>query len=170
VLCLGVVQHTPDPEATIERLYAQVRPGGWLVLDHYAPSLSHYTKITALLLRPVLKRLPPRHGTVAAELLSKAFIPMHRAVRHQKLLQMALSRLSPLLTYYHVHPELNDRLQREWAILDTHDSLTDYYKHFRTGGQILSTLSRLGAREIWVAKGGNGIEARCRKPCERMTV
>jgi len=28
VLCLGVVQHTPDPERTIEQLYANVRPGG----------------------------------------------------------------------------------------------------------------------------------------------
>jgi 2-polyprenyl-3-methyl-5-hydroxy-6-metoxy-1,4-benzoquinol methylase len=163
VLCLGVIQHTPDPEATIEALFAQVKPGGWLVIDHYAPSVAHYTKITALLLRPMLKRLSPRRGAAATEVLTKAFFPLHRRVRRSQTLQMLLSRISPLLTYHHRYPELDDRLQYEWALLDTHDSLTDYYKHLRTEKQIADTLSRLGAREIWVARGGNGVEARCRK-------
>ena len=77
---------------------------------------------------------------------------------------MALGRISPLLTYYQAHPELDDRLQYEWALLDTHDSLTDYYKHLRTAGQIERALSDLGATAVWVAKGGNGVEARCSKP------
>ena len=41
-------------------------------------------------------------------------------------MQIALSRISPLLTYYHAYPELNDQLQYEWALLDTHDHLTDF--------------------------------------------
>ncbi len=39
VICLGVIQHTPNPEATIAKLYAQVKPGGALVFDHYTLSL-----------------------------------------------------------------------------------------------------------------------------------
>jgi hypothetical protein len=77
---------------------------------------------------------------------------------------MLLSRFSPLLTYYHAFPELSDQLQYEWAELDTHDSLTDYYKHLRTVRSIRSTLTSLNAQSIWVAPGGNGIEARCQKP------
>lgn len=164
VICLGVIQHTPDPEATMAKLYAQVKPGGWLIIDHYAPSLARYTKITALLLRPLLKRLSPAKGMAATEMLTNAFFPIHRAVKNMKRMRIVLSRLSPLLTYHHVYPELNDQLQYEWALLDTHDSLTDYYKHFRTGHQIRRALSRLGADEISVARAGNGIEARCRKP------
>jgi 2-polyprenyl-3-methyl-5-hydroxy-6-metoxy-1,4-benzoquinol methylase len=164
VVCLGVLQHTPDPEAAIARLYAQAKPGGWLVIDHYAPSLSQYTKITANLIRPLLKRLPPRQGTAVTEALTRLFFPLHRAAKHSKMMQMAVSRLSPLLTYYHAYPQLDDRLQYEWALLDTHDSLTDYYKHFRTPGQIRRTLSGLGAQDVRVGKGGNGVEARCRKP------
>jgi len=34
VVCLGVIQHTPDPERTIASLYSRVKPGGWLVIDH----------------------------------------------------------------------------------------------------------------------------------------
>lgn len=164
VICLGVIQHTPNPEATMAKLYAEVKPGGWLVIDHYSPSLSHYSKVTALLIRPVLKRLSPGWGMAATELLTKVFFPLHRAVKKSRLLQIMVSRISPLLTYYHTYPQLNDRLQYEWALLDTHDSLTDFYKRFRSGPQVVRALAQLGAQEIWVARGGNGIEARCRKP------
>jgi len=164
VICLGVIQHTPSPEAAIEALYAQAKPGGWLVVDHYTASLAYYTKVTALLLRPWLKRLSPQRGMAVTDMLSRAFFPLHRAVKRSRLLQMALSRVSPLLTYFHAHPELDDRFQFEWARLDTHDCLTDYYKHFRTATEITRILRSLGATEIWVSEGGNGIEARCRKP------
>lgn len=164
VLCLGVIQHTPDPEKTIAALYAQTKPGGWLVIDHYTPSISHYTKVTALILRPILKRLSPRSGMVASEVLTKAFFPLHRLVRKRRWMQILLSRVSPLLTYYQAYPQLEDRLQYEWALLDTHDHLTDYYKHFRTVSQIKRSLAAMGAEDIWVARGGNGVEARCRKP------
>lgn len=164
VICLGVVQHTRSPEETIDSLYRQVRPGGWLVIDHYTHSLSIYTKVTAGLLRPVLKRLPPAHGMNATKALTRWFFPLHRAVRKHKALQMMLSRVSPLLTYFHALPALRDVHQYEWAELDTHDSLTDYYKRLRSRRSIRSTLQSLPAERIWVEKGGNGVEARCRKP------
>jgi 2-polyprenyl-3-methyl-5-hydroxy-6-metoxy-1,4-benzoquinol methylase len=164
VVCLGVIQHTPDPERTIEALYNQTRPGGWLVIDHYTPSLSYYTKITPLILRPIFKRLSPRAGMAATERLTRIFFPLHRAVRKRRWMQVILSRVSPLLTYFQAYPQLSDQHQYEWALLDTHDHLTDYYKHFRTVPQIQRVLQELGAEQIWVARGGNGVEARCRKP------
>lgn len=164
VMCLGVVQHTRDPEQTIADLYAQVKPGGWLVIDHYNHALSTYTKFTAMLLRPVLKRLPPARGMAATKALTRWFFPLHRAVRRHKPLQMMLSRVSPILAYFHALPALSDEHQYEWAELDTHDSLTDWYKRLRSRSSIRRTLTALGARELWVERGGNGIEARGRRP------
>jgi 2-polyprenyl-3-methyl-5-hydroxy-6-metoxy-1,4-benzoquinol methylase len=161
VLCLGVVQHTPDPEETIRKLFAQVRPGGWLVLDHYTHSLSHFTK-TAPLFRFVLRRMEPRRGLQWSERLVNLFFPLHRAARSSRLAQALVSRFSPVLTYFHSLP-LNDDLQRQWALLDTHDSLTDWYNHFRTKSQIRRSLDSLGADQIWCEYGGNGVEARCRR-------
>lgn len=77
---------------------------------------------------------------------------------------MMLSRVSPIVTYFHALPELSDESQYEWAELDTHDSLTDWYKRLRSRRAIRRTLESLGAQELWVERGGNGIEARCRKP------
>ena len=163
-MCLGVIQHTKIPERTIENLYRQVKPGGWLVIDHYTHTLSRYTKIGALLLRPVLKRLSPHAGIATTERITNLFFPLHRAVRYSRLMQVLLSRISPLATYFHTIPKLDDRLQYEWARLDTHDGLTDYYKRLRTGPQLQRALSRVGAADIHVAKGGKEIEVRCRRP------
>ena len=164
VLCLGVVQHTKDPEKTISDLYAQVRPSGWLVIDHYAHSLSAYTRIGDFLCRPLLKRLSPGRGLAATRALTRWLFPIHRALRNTRPLQVVWSRVSPLLTYFHALPELSDELQYEWAELDTHDSLTDWYKRLRSPRSIRSTLEALRGQNIWVARGGNGIEARCQKP------
>jgi SAM-dependent methyltransferase len=162
VFCLGVIQHTVKPEEAIERLYTHVKPGGSLVMDHYTYTLSKFTK-TALLFRMALRRLSPERGLKVTERLVDVFFPLHRKAQKHRVMQILLSRVSPVLSYYNVLP-LRDDLQREWSLLDTHDSLTDWHKHFRTRGQIRRTLERLGAVEIWCEYGGNGVEARCRRP------
>jgi 2-polyprenyl-3-methyl-5-hydroxy-6-metoxy-1,4-benzoquinol methylase len=163
VMCLGVIQHTPNPEKTIAALYRNIKPGGSLVIDHYTHALSYYTKTTALI-RAVLKRLRPGRGLKITEKIVKYAYPLHRMVRKNYALQAMLSRISPAHSYFHAYPELNDKIQYEWMLLDTHDSLTDYYKHFRTKGQIANFLRKLGASAIWAEYGGNGVEARCVKP------
>lgn len=163
VVCLGVIQHTPCPEETIAALYDQVKPGGALVLDHYTFSIRRLTKIGQLL-RPLFKRMPSEKRLKYIRRLVDIFFPLHRAVSRVWLFQIILSRVSPIVTYYHAYPELNDRLQYEWSLLDTHDTLTDWYKHLRSYKQIELILKNLGAVDIKVARGGNGIEARCRRP------
>lgn len=163
VFCLGVIQHTPDPEETIACLYEQVKPGGTLVIDNYTHSLSWYTK-TAPLFRRYLRHLSPQEGLRRTEQMVNVLLPLHKAVRHFRLGQMLLSRISPVLCYYHAYPNLSDELQREWALLDTHDSLTAWYSHARTRRQVRRTLEQLDMQEIWCHYGGNGVEARGKRP------
>lgn len=163
VFCLGVIQHTPSPERTIAALYEQVAPGGHLVIDHYTHSFSWYTKSTPLL-RPLFKRLSPQRGMQWTEKLVDVLLPLHRLVRGFFPAQAILSRISPVRCYYRMYPQLEDRLQREWALVDTHDSLTDWYKHFRTVEQIRRTLIELGAEVVFCQRGGNGVEAVARRP------
>jgi 2-polyprenyl-3-methyl-5-hydroxy-6-metoxy-1,4-benzoquinol methylase len=164
VFCLGVVQHTPSPEETLTALYEQLRPGGVLVFDHYTHTVSTYTKITAPVLRQILKRVSPPRGLACTEGLVAAFLPLHRRVRGSLVGQALLSRVSPIRTYYHVYPELSEDLQVEWARLDTHDALTSWYRHKRTCRQIAALFARLGGVEIDCHRGGIGLEARVRKP------
>ena len=78
-------------------------------------------------------------------------------------MSVLLNRVSPVVSYFDAFPQLNDQQQEEWALLDTHDSLTDWFKNFRSKNSIYSTLDKLGAIDIWCEYGGNGVEARCKK-------
>jgi SAM-dependent methyltransferase len=163
VLCLGVIQHTPVPENTIAKLYQQVRRGGWLVIDHYTHEPGRWTSVKPVY-RAVMKRLRPETALRCTEELVNIFLPLHRRLRTSRLGWLLLCRISPITTFYRSVPSLPERLQREWALLDTHDSLTDYYKHLRATEDIARALRALGASEIVCEYAGNGVEARCQHP------
>jgi len=168
VLCLGVIQHTPDPEATIHALAAKVKPGGRLVIDHYATPHGAARIAARLmpraLLRQALIRMPPAAATRAASAITAALLPLHRLLWRPGAAARAARRMfraaSPVLDHYDRHPELGRSRLAEWARLDTHDALTDRYKHFRDAGQIRAALESAGLSAIDVAEAGNGIEAR----------
>ena len=164
VICLGVIQHTPNPEKTIKKLYEQVEPGGDLIIDHYTFNLSRLTKITNMILRPIIKRLTGKTRMNTIKFLVNIFFPLHRLIRKLPILQKIFSRISPIITYYHVYPELSDNLQKEWSMLDTHDGLTDWYKHLRSKKKIKKLLENNKSESINVWMGGNGVEARCKRP------
>jgi len=57
VLCLGVLQHTPDFDASVKALISKSKPGGEIVVDFY-PINGWWTKIHAkYIFRPLTKRL-----------------------------------------------------------------------------------------------------------------
>ena len=163
VLCLGVIQHTPCPEATISKLASHVKPGGMLVIDHYAP---HYKEnFTRRWLRRALIRMPSRLAFYAVRGLSRLFIPLHRVLRPPHRirgvgrLRNALLRFSPMIDYYEYLRELPTATIGIWMELDTHDALTDVYKHLRSVEQIQQSLQDCGLVDVCVWIGGNGVEA-----------
>ena len=94
------------------------------------------------------------------------WFPIHWRYRDSLLCQRILRRLSPVHFYYPELGLLDRSMYYEWALLDTHDATTDVYKHFRSVDQIRLVLENLGANNIQVTVGGNGIEASCAKPAE----
>jgi SAM-dependent methyltransferase len=163
VFCLGVLQYTADPERALASIYEQVKPGGTLVIDCYTPNVSWYTK-SAPLFRLCLRRLPPGRGIRWTERLVCTLLPLHKSVRRFRPAQMILSRLSPVACYYYSFPNLNDEQQREWALLDTHNQLTGWFRHSRTRSQFTRLLRQLGLENICCEYGGNGVEARGTRP------
>jgi len=168
VVCLGVLQHTPDTEASIAKLWEMVRPGGRLVIDHYRwnlwlrlpPPLGNAEKFY----RRIMLALPPRRRWSAVKKLVDFWFPIHWRFRKSKWAQRALARISGVRFYHGVFPLDSRERHYEWSLLDTHDGTTDRFKRFRTVGSIRNTLESLGADNIQVWKGGNGIEASCTKP------
>ncbi len=163
VVCLGVIQHTPDPDKTIEHLYQLVKKGGMLVIDHYTFNASYWLRL-ATFYRKKFRKLSSEQTLPATKKLVEKYLPLHKKAKGKKLFSMILNRISPVISYYDFLPQLNDQQQKEWAMLDTHDSLTDWHKNFRNKKEITTTLQKLGATDIWCEYGGNGVEANCKKP------
>jgi len=171
VLCLGVIQHTPSPEQSIQALARCVKPGGLLVIDHYAPhdtknELSHRTPVRNLV-RGIAIRMPSSVAFRFVRGLCRVLIPLHRFLkppnrfRGQARLRGWLRRWSPVMDYYETLPQVRD--VEVWMTLDTHDALTDRYKHHRTVEEIRGALTSAGLTVDAVYYAGNGVEARARR-------
>lgn len=166
VVCLGVLQHTPSTEKAISKLWEQVKPGGFLIIDHYTFTLSWYTK-TAFLIRPILKRMSPERGLYWTEFMVRKLFPLHRALSKAPVpirwLRPVLSRVSPVQTYFHYYPQLSEEDQYGWSLLDTHDSLTDWYHRWRYVPGMKRYLKELGASQVGAWYAGNGVELRAQR-------
>jgi SAM-dependent methyltransferase len=169
VLCLGVIQHTPDPDQTIAALCSYVRPGGLLAIDHYRYSAEDMTR-TRQAVRNVLIRTSPRVSLAAIRATMAVLWPIHRLLwttrklPYGSVLRQKWLKVSPVLDYHDAYIQLGRKLLYAWASLDTHDALTDRYKFKRTVEEIKECLKRCGMEAIEAYYGGNGVEARARKP------
>ncbi|MCF8077799.1 MAG: class I SAM-dependent methyltransferase [Desulfobacterales bacterium] len=174
VVCIGVIQHTPDPKEALNALCAQLKPGGLLLIDHYPPNYQ-MTFSRRLLRSFLLKHNHNEYSLEFCKILINFLWPLHRlswqlfrksALKNFPLLPKIHSmflRISPVVDYQDAYPELGPQMLKTWALLDTHDTLTDVYKHLRSSEQIKNDLLHLGMKQIEVHFEGNGIEARARK-------
>lgn len=168
VVCIGVIQHTPDPEDTIRVLASHVKPGGLLLIDHYAHDYP-FTPLRRKLRAYLLKQSGPKAMRVV-NLVVSVLWPVHRMLyRYRRNPWVAAMRQrfvhwSPVVDYHDAYAPLGERRLYEWALLDTHDTLTDRFKHLRTREQLVAHLDSLGLVEVGASYAGNGVEARARKP------
>jgi SAM-dependent methyltransferase len=169
VICLGVIQHTPCPEITIASLAKHLKPGGLLVIDHYSDSSRLGPIGQYLTLRYPLRSVFKRLSRVRPELVLKVTTgitaicdPIRRRTCRLGMLDSIASRVFPSACNYLEYSGLPSSVIRMWNELDTHDMLTDWYKHYRSSKEIHQCLIDLGFRDIVCRLDGNGVEARAR--------
>ncbi len=161
-VCIGVVQHTPSSRQTLAALARQIKPGGMLIFDHYPPDYA-VTPSRALLRRFML-RLPRNWTIPMCSMLVSTLWPVHRILWWMKKHLSSerpyhfLAQWSPVVDYQEAYPQLGKML-REWAILDTHDTLTDVYKTLLGVDELRTMLEEIGMRGIALWRGGNGVES-----------
>ena len=174
VVALGVLQHTPAPRDAVRVLASVLRPGGLLAVDHYArpPGSGPAWRVASVLhpralLRHVMLALPPRLAQAAAAGITRALLPLHRPLWRRgpvaDRLRRVFRRISPVVDHYDRLPELSPEQLAEWSALDTHDALTDRYKHVHTADEVRAFLADAGLVELEVGYAGNGVEARGRR-------
>ena len=111
----------------------------------------------------MLKRLSRIRPVLALKIcaLVTAFCdPIRKRTCRIRWLDRVVSRLLPSACYYADYPQVDPGIVYEWNELDTHDKMTDWYKHFRSAEDIRRCLEDLGFEDISSTYGGNGVEAR----------
>ncbi len=139
--------------------------------------MDHYTHGYAMtfsrrFLRAWLLHMSPRFSIVFCGQLAAALWPIHRALwklrsrSSARIARRYFLRLSPVadyLDYKQIYPQLNEKTIRTWAMLGTHDTLTDFYKHLRSAREISKHLRTCGMTRIETSYAGNGVEVRARR-------
>lgn len=173
VVCLGVIQHTSNPEQTIGNLASHVKPGGYLVIDHYTRDRGSFARNVlryldyldmAYPVREILRRMQPDRAVRLTKLLTALLDPIRRQTSKNIMLDRIVRRFLPTACYYTKFPDLDPRIVYEMNELDSCDWLTDYYKFFRSPAQIRATLESLGMEVKSCELAGNGVEASARVP------
>ena len=174
VACIGVIQHTPNPEETIAALCRQVKPGGMLAIDHYTYGYDPTWSRAAI--RSVMLKFPKKLSLWVCKVMANLLWPIHsllwtaRKFPPMTIVRSIFLKLSPLVDYHDAYPQLGPERLKIWAALDTHDTLTDYYKHLRSADEIRVCLQECGMERIDAYYAGNGVEARAYKPVEAVDI
>ena len=143
VLCLGVLQHTPDFEASVRALVAKAKPGGEIVVDFY-PIKGWWTKIHAkYLLRPITRRMDHERLLRLIERNAGWLIGASRLLDRIGL--HALTRFLPICDIKGTMPKgLSDSALREWAVLDTFDMFSPEHDHPQRVEAVAAMMRRAG--------------------------
>jgi SAM-dependent methyltransferase len=125
LLCLGVIQHTPDVERAFKAMFRYLRPGGRFCIDVYA-AVAAYPHLRQLL-RPATKRIPPHKLYAVVESVTPQLLPLSNRLGSVPRVGGLLTRLVPVAN--HRHLGLTDSAtMRVWSILDTFDWLSPQFE------------------------------------------
>ena len=161
VICLGVLQHTPDPEKAFFSLARYVKPGGDIAIDIYALRLTSLIS-WKYLLRPITKRISKEHLFRWVERVVNVLLPT--AIVLRRIGGAWGARLLPIVEYSHL--DLTLEVNREWATLDTFDMYSPVHDHPRSIRDVQRWFDAAGFEDVVVEYGPNGVIARGRRPLQ----
>ncbi len=150
VFCIGVVQHTPDPEASIRAIARMVKPGGQIGLWIYERDWKAYLGTVGFkyLLRPWTRRLN-RDGHLAfTRRIVDAFLPVACWGRDKGLAGKIVMRLLPISSAHLAGIALGEEDFRQWVFLDTFDMYSPAHDHPQTYAGVAELLKDCGFREV----------------------
>lgn len=130
VYCIGVVQHTPSPEATLKALPPLLKPGGRLAVTIY--ERRRFTKLNGkYAIRPLTRRLPSSVVERVVRLAMPLLFPLTEVLYRLPVLGRGFRFVLPVANYVG-HLPLSVRQRYSWAVLDTVDMLTPAYDQPQT--------------------------------------
>jgi len=156
VFCLGVIQHTPDPELSFKCLSDQVKRGGTLCVDAYEKRGYSFLK-WKYLLRPITKRLPQSFLYSLVKGMVFIFLPLSQLFG--KVFGRLGHELFPVANFMNI-PFKNYKERYTWSVLDTFDWYGPAYDNPQTLESVKRWFVEGGYKDIKVFRGSNGVIGR----------
>ena len=144
--CIGVIQHTPDPEASLRSLPRVLKPGGRLAATIY--ERKPWTLLNAkYLVRPLTKRMKKQRLLAMIKGVMPVLFPLTNVMFRVPLLGPVFNFTIPVANY--TNERALTRQQRyDWAVLDTFDMLSPQYDHPQTFEEAERALTAAGIVEL----------------------
>lgn len=144
--CIGVVQHTPDPQRTMRTLPRVLRPGGLIAITAY--ERKRWTMFYAkYLLRTLTKRVDKQKLLAGIQGAMPVMFPLTNVLFRLPLAGRLFQFAIPVANYVHER-SLTPQQRYDWAILDTFDMLSPQYDQPRTQQEIEEALTAGGVGEL----------------------
>jgi ubiquinone/menaquinone biosynthesis C-methylase UbiE/uncharacterized protein YbaR (Trm112 family) len=140
--CIGVVQHTPDPQRAMSTLPRILRTGGRMAITAYErkPWTILYSKY---LLRPLTKRVNKQKLLNGIKRTMPVLFPLTNVLFRLPLVGRFFMFAIPVANYVQ-EDALTPEQRYDWAILDTFDMLSPQYDQPRTQQEVEQALGRGG--------------------------
>ena len=158
VFCYGVLQHLPEPELGLQRIYKYLKPHGKMSVDYYLKTkkLIPHNQSKYFWRRWTTKMKPETLYKVISFYMP-IWLPIDSLIRKVPVLgpKLLSVMLIPCWNYLGWGFTYKERL--EWAIMDTFDALGAQYDYPKTKEELQKDLDVLSATSYEVFYGSNGL-------------
>ncbi|MCP3932970.1 MAG: class I SAM-dependent methyltransferase [Bacteroidetes bacterium] len=163
VLCIGVLQHTPDPEQAFYALEKKMKPKGNLVTDIYLKNIKKCVLSPKYYLRTITRKMEPKKLYKITTAYIDFMWPLARIISRIPVLGKKLNWFLMIADYSRLLLSADSNTLKQWAYLDTFDMLSPLYDKPVTIKTFKSWHEKAGLIDIDVCYGYNGIEGRAKK-------
>jgi len=147
VYCIGVIQHTPDPDSALRSLPMPLKPGGRIALTAYERRRWWTGFHGKYLLRPLTRRVNKEALLRIIQVLMPVLFPLTEVLFRLPLVGRVFSFIIPVANYVN-EPALSLQQRYRWAVLDTFDMLSPVFDFPQMEENVRSTLGFAGVGEI----------------------
>ncbi len=150
LFCMGVIQHTPDPDAVIAALPQFLRPEGRLAYNFYERDWWPWFQVVKYALRLITPRLSLDSTLALSRALVALFFPLTHALSGIRRVRI-INHVIPIASVH--SPQLSLEQQRAWTLLDTFDWYGPRYEKRQDHREVAARLRAMGL-DVRVARAG----------------
>lgn len=161
IFCIGVIQHTPEPEKSFKTLTEFLKLDGSICIDNYRKSFLRIVLSTKYWVRPFTKKIENEKLYQFFKKYIDFMWPVYRFFRKFGWIGKNINWALLIPDYSKLG--LSDEMQKEWAYLDAFDMLSPEYDFPQTLNTVKKWFVDAGLKDIDVHYGWNGIEGRGKK-------